>query len=80
MDENWLNKFSSNWKEKRGKRRSRGKKESGTRRTARREEEKRNMFDISVGAHSCAMHSRLKAAPTITISEREMLRFGWVRT
>ena len=29
---------------------------------------------------SCAMHSRLKAAPTITLSEREMLRCGCVRT
>ena len=38
-----------------------------------------NMFDISVGAHSCAMNSRLKAAPTITLSEREMLRFSWIR-
>ena len=26
------------------------------------------------------MHSRLKAAPTITLSERGMLRFSWVRT
>ena len=26
------------------------------------------IFDISVEAHACAMHSRLKAAPTITIS------------
>ena len=26
------------------------------------------------------MHSRLKAAPTITLSERELLRFSWVRT
>jgi hypothetical protein len=26
------------------------------------------------------MHSRLKAAPTITLSEREMLGFSWVRT
>jgi hypothetical protein len=26
------------------------------------------------------MHSRLKAAPTITLSEREMLRCSWVRT
>ena len=25
------------------------------------------MFEISVGAHSCAMNSRLKAAPTTTI-------------
>ena len=33
-----------------------------------------------VGAHSCAMNSRLKAAPTITLSEREKLGFGWVRT
>jgi len=39
-----------------------------------------NMFDIPAGAHSCAMHSRLKAAPTITISQREMLRFGWVKS
>ena len=32
-----------------------------------------NMFDLSVGAHSCAMNSRLKAAPTITIrSGREI--------
>jgi len=29
------------------------------------------MFEISVGAHLCAMHSRLKAAPTVTISERK---------
>jgi hypothetical protein len=37
------------------------------------------MFAISVGAHSCAMNSRLKAAPTITLSEREMLgcSFGY---
>jgi hypothetical protein len=26
------------------------------------------------------MNSRLKAAPTITISQREMLGFSWVRT
>jgi hypothetical protein len=38
------------------------------------------MFEISVGAHSCAMNSRLKAAPTITLSARELLRFSWVRT
>jgi len=38
------------------------------------------MFEISVGAHSCAMNSRLKAAPTITLSEREMLGCSWVRT
>jgi len=38
------------------------------------------MFEISVGAHSCAMNSRLKAAPTITLSAREMLGFSWVRT
>ena len=39
-----------------------------------------NMFEISVGAHSCAMDSRLKAAPTITISaEREIFRFSCVR-
>jgi hypothetical protein len=38
------------------------------------------MFEISVGAHSCAMDSRLKAAPTITISaEREIFRFSCVR-
>jgi hypothetical protein len=30
-----------------------------------------DMFEISVGAHSCAMNSRLKAAPTITLSERK---------
>ena len=29
---------------------------------------------FTVGAHSCAMDSRLKAAPTITLSERDMLR------
>jgi hypothetical protein len=39
-----------------------------------------DIFAISVGAHSCAMHSRLKAAPTITLSERELLGFSWVRT
>jgi len=38
------------------------------------------MFKISVGAHSCAMNSRLKAAPTITLPEKEMLKFAWVRT
>ena len=38
------------------------------------------MFEISVGAHSYAMHSRLKAAPAITLSEREMPRCSWVRT
>jgi hypothetical protein len=37
------------------------------------------MVDISVGAHSCAMNSRLKAAPTTTIAQRQMLRFSWVR-
>jgi len=37
------------------------------------------MFEISVGAHSCAMHSRLKAAPSIIIYGREMPRFSWVR-
>ena len=37
-------------------------------------------LQIPVGAHSCAMNSRLKAAPTIILSEREMLRFSWVRT
>jgi hypothetical protein len=26
------------------------------------------------------MHSRLKAAPTITLSERDLLGFSWVRT
>jgi hypothetical protein len=30
-----------------------------------------DMFEISVGAHSGAMNSRLKAAPTITLSERK---------
>jgi len=30
------------------------------------------MFEISVGAYSCAMHSRLKAAPAIALSEREI--------
>ena len=39
-----------------------------------------DMSKISVGEHSCAMNSRLKAAPTITLSEREMLGFGWVGT
>jgi len=39
-----------------------------------------DMCEISVGAHSCAMHSWLKAAPTITLSERELLRCSWVRT
>jgi hypothetical protein len=39
-----------------------------------------DMFQISVGAHSCAMHSRLKAAPTVKLSEREMLRLSWART
>jgi len=39
-----------------------------------------NRYKISVGAHSCAMHSRLKAAPTIALSEREVLRCVWVRT
>ena len=29
------------------------------------------MSDIAVGERSCAMHSRLKAAPTVTISERK---------
>ena len=37
------------------------------------------MFYISVGAHSCAMHSRLKAAPTITLSEREMQEKDFLR-
>jgi len=39
-----------------------------------------HMFAMSVGAHSCAMHSRLKAAPTITISAREILGFSCART
>ena len=33
-------------------------------------------IEIAVGAHSCAMNSRLKAAPTINISEREILRLS----
>jgi hypothetical protein len=33
---------------------------------------------ISVGAHSCAMNSRLKAAPGINIAEREILKFSCV--
>ena len=37
------------------------------------------MFEIPVGAHSCAMHSRLKAAPTITISERKMQDTDFLR-
>jgi len=40
----------------------------------------RPQHQISLGAYSHAMHSRLKAAPTITISEREILRFSRVRT
>jgi hypothetical protein len=39
-----------------------------------------DMFEISVGAHACAMNSRLKAAPTFTIPEREFLRCSAVRT
>ena len=36
-------------------------------------------LQISVGAHSCAMNSPRKAAPTIHISEREIFRFSLVR-
>ncbi len=35
---------------------------------------------MSVGAHLCAMNSRLKAAPTTTLSEREILRCSCGRT
>jgi len=38
------------------------------------------MFEISAGAHLCAINSRLKAAPAITLSEREMLGFSRGRT
>jgi hypothetical protein len=37
------------------------------------------MCEISVGAHSCAMHSRLKAAPTANIPEREIPGFSYAR-
>jgi hypothetical protein len=33
----------------------------------------------AVGAHACAMNSRLKAPPTIHIAERERPRFSCVR-
>jgi hypothetical protein len=33
---------------------------------------------ISVGAHSCAINSRLKAAHGINVSEREILTFSCV--
>jgi hypothetical protein len=38
-----------------------------------------DMFDISAGAHLCAMNVRLKAAHTITVSEKKHSD-AWVST